>query len=152
MNIAQPQAQPKAPLGAKIDLLGNCELIDDVPMPTSLLTAQQLAGLFGTLLGGCAVWWLDWPLSRLLSLGAVATSLGSISGLWLVAARDSIAACQSWGYASLVLQPFVGGFLGRVGIFPLFALGAAASTRSREGGAYGLVMAAQAAAGEAARA
>ncbi len=124
-------------------------IYQDVPMPTSLLTAQQMSGLFGTLLGGCAVWWLDWPLSRLLPLGAVATSLGSISGLWLVAARDSIAACQPWGYASLVLQPFVGGFLGRVGIFPLFALGAAASTRSREGGAYGLVMAAQAAAGEA---
>ena len=32
--IASPP--PKAPLGAKIDLLGNCELIDDVPMPTSM--------------------------------------------------------------------------------------------------------------------
>ena len=77
------------------------------------------------------------------------TSLSAISGLWLVAARDSIAMCQPWGYMTLLLQPFVSGFLGRIGFMPLYALGAAASTRSREGGAYGLVMAAQAGAGEA---
>ena len=124
-------------------------IYQDVPIPTSLLTAQQLSGLFGTLLGGCAVWWLDWPLSRVLPLGAIATSLSAASGLWLVAARHSIALCQPWGYATLLLQPFVSGFLGRIGFMPLYALGAAASTRAREGGAYGLVMAAQAGAGEA---
>ena len=40
VNIASPQL--KAPLGAKIDLLGNCELIDDVPMPTSMSPIENM--------------------------------------------------------------------------------------------------------------
>jgi hypothetical protein len=128
---------------------GRRYVYQEVPMPTSLLTAQQMSGLLGTLLGGAAVWALDWPLSTLLPVGALAASLSSLSGLWLLAARDSIATCEPWGYATLLLQPLVSGFLGRVGFMPLYVLGAAASTQSREGGAYGLVMAAQALAGEA---
>jgi hypothetical protein len=124
-------------------------IYQEVTIPTSLLTAQQMSGLFGTLLGGCTVWWLDWPLSRLLPLGAVATSLSAISGLWLVLARESISMCRPWGYVTLLAQPLVSGFLGRVGFMPLYSLGAAASTRAREGGSYALVMAAQALAGEA---
>ena len=107
-------------------------IYQDVPMPTSLLTAQQMSA-FGT--PRCAVWWLDWPLSRLLPLGAVATSLGSISGCGR--GREG----QHRGVPTVGVRvaraPALCGRLPRAGGHLLSCLGAAASTRSREGGAYG---------------
>ena len=119
-----------------------------------VLSARQLSAMGGGLLGVACIAKLDLPLRHAVPVGAAAIGAAELSSLSLYAlggnsnstALDSTAG----GLATLLLQPALSQGLGKWGVLPILALGAAAAEGIGEGAAFGLVSAADAAGGIAA--
>ena len=113
---------------------------------TWLLSARQLSGMVGSLVGISFMWRLDLPLYRSLPVGALAFALGSLSQLWLLSVQDLNSAGTGW----LLLQSALQSALEYCGLVPIYGLAAAAAVAGGEGAGFGLVQAANAGGGEAA--
>ena len=121
------------------------------PLPTSILSAMQMTGMAGTLIGTCLMWKIDLPLKWSLLVGALGFAFGSISQLWLFSLGSSSVGLSTASPLLLLLQPVVQSALTRCGLIPIYNLAAAAAeTRGGEGTGFALVMAAEAGGGVAA--
>ena len=114
-----------------------------------VLSAQQISGFAGGFGGIGFVSQLDLPLARALPFGALAiagsqlTSLAAY-GLGGNSGTDRLDG-SAWHVALLLVEPAVSNALRLCGVVPVLSLCAAAAEGSGEGGAYGLVAAADAA-------
>ena len=115
-------------------------------LSTWLLSARQLSGMVGSLVGISFMWRLDLPLYHSLPVGALAFALGSLSQLWLLSVPDLSSASTGW----LLLQSALQSALEYCGLVPIYGLAAAAAVAGREGAGFGLVKAASAGGGQAA--
>ena len=113
---------------------------------TWLLSARQLSGMVGSLVGIGFMWKLDLPLYHSLPVGALAFALGSLSQLWLLSVHDLSSASAGW----LLLQASLQAALQYCGLVPIYGLAAAAAVAGGEGAGFGLVEAANAGGGQAA--
>ena len=114
-----------------------------------VLSAQQLSSMAGGFVGIGAVARLDLPLRRALPLGALCTGLGQLTSLAAYALGGNSGSARldqtPWQLAVLLIEPAASNAFGICGVVPVLALCAAAAEGSGEGGAYGLVAAADAA-------
>ena len=108
--------------------------------PAWLLSAMQMTGMAGSLLGTCVMWWLDLPLRASMPVGALAFALGSTSQLWLVYGSNGRPVSPS-NVPAMLLQPALQSTLVRCGLIPIYNLGANAAGVGSEGGGYAVVMA-----------
>ena len=113
---------------------------------TWLLSARQLSGMAGSLVGISFMWKLDLPLYHSLPVGALAFALGSLSQLWLLSVPHLSSASAGW----LLLQASLQAALQYCGLVPIYGLAAAAAVGGGEGAGFGLVEAASAGGGQAA--
>ena len=113
---------------------------------TWVLSARQLSGMVGSLVGISFMWRLDLPLIHSLPVGALAFALGSLSQLWLLSVPGLSSASTVW----LLLQSALQSALEYCGLVPIYGLAAAAAVAGGEGAGFGIVKAASAGGGQAA--
>lgn len=115
-----------------------------------VLSARQLSSMAGGFAGIGLVSRLDLPLAKSLPVGACATAASQLCGLLVYALGGNSSTgrldATTWHVLLLLLESAASNALGLCGVVPVLALcAAAAEGRGVEGGAYGLVAAADAA-------